>query len=320
MFLAISHCSSSLLHMVSSRCLGSIRHHSTSSILSFLARAASKPRAVTCVPPEQFPDVQYFKPDPPTLSPKYQDHKQFIGKVYGKNYQPYFTQPNTLPRLPQDIKGIASGAHTYMLRSKILRKIDSITTEFFTLKFLPSSHIISSARKSNIAYSYVFTNSKVLGSQTLETKQQSYKGPWKHLTFFHTKSHPLRGAYQRSIYKKQVKEVLFNSLQKYVKDDEIPRAEGVYFFYLGGPPRVKEEVVRLQEQMDNAISQLLRFRGSLDTSNDTRTTNAMKINPTFEPYQTLGYYPKLPFQKNVETSNRQPRTNNTNPDKAPNTK
>lgn len=275
---------------------GFIRHSSSSTILSFLTRNTTKSKKVTFLPPQSTPNVLYIKPHDPSLKCQFENHSQFISEIYGHHYRPHFTRPNALPRLPLDIKGLGNNSHQALLKSMILKNTSSIKSKYFLLKFLPCNHAASASRKSNVAFSYLFTNNKVLGSLSLENSVKQYKGRWRSLPFFHARTVPLKSSFQRSIFKKRVKQALFNSIDKLVKRHEISQVLGVFFFYLNDPPKVREEVEELQRQMDDAVLQILRSEYTNTYGGNQQRSLDQKIQG-HEFTQTLGYYPKLPFMR-----------------------
>lgn len=282
--------------MIPRKWYGFIRHNSSSTITNFLTHNTIKSKKATLIPPQSIPSASYAKPDDPSLKCHFENHSQFISEVYGRHYRPHFTRPNTFPRLPLDIKGLGNNAHLVLLRSMILKNTSSIKSQFFLLKFFPANHAASAARKSNVAFSYLFTNNKVLGSVSLENSVKQYKGQWRTLPFFHAKTVPFKSSFQRSIFKKRVKQALFNSIDKLVKHHEISRVLGVFFFYLNDPPKVKEEVGELQRQMDNAVLKILR--SDYTTTYSVNQQRSLDLNTQgYEFTQTLGYYPKLPFMR-----------------------
>lgn len=221
---------------------------------------------------------------------------------------PHITQ-KCLPKEPTDIKGVANDA--YMMISKTVAKKNVpklIQTRFFLLKFLPLSHYLCQARKSNIAYTFTNFPVNVLNSPELSANFKKYNGSYRNLDFFSTQPSPMGTAVARTKYRKFVKRELHKSLWKIVKNEEpdIARVSGVYCFKFYAVPTTEEELksvsldlriavkkVCIDKSYNQSLLKYLQLQENL--GNNRNLLQSIQKENNIDAANVPGYVPKLPY-------------------------
>lgn len=241
------------------------------------------------------------------LRPKYEFSPSYFT---GGNWRllPHINQ-RILPAAPTDIKGVDTAAY-FMISRAISHKSAPrvIQNRFFLLKFLPKSHYLSLARKSNVAYTFSNFRISILNSSDLEACFSKYKGSYRNLDYFKTQPHPMGSAVARTKYRKFVKRELHKHLWDVVPnlESEIVKVSGIFCFRFTAVPTTEEELQLVSNDIRKAVNKvycdniyhqnLQRYVRLQDDrgGSSSLTQNVQKEN-NIDANQVPGFYPKLPF-------------------------
>lgn len=241
-------------------------------------------------------------------------------------YSPsYFTRGNwrtlphinqkTLPVDPTDIKGVDNVAYLMVNRAISNKSAPRVVqNRFFSLKFLPTTHYLSQARKSNVAYTFSNFRMSILNSPELGTCFSKYRGAFKNLDYFKTQPYPMGTAVARTKYRKFVKKELHKHLWGIVPniESEIVKVSGIFCFRFSAVPTTREELQLVSNDIRKAVNKvycdniyflsLQNFVSRQDNRSGLRSLmqNVQKEN-CIDANKVPGFYPKLPFlmsQKN----------------------
>lgn len=213
-----------------------------------------------------------------------------------------------LPKKPTDIRGLDTAAFSHVGRKQMYKNMPHLLrNQFFSLKFFPSSHHLSLARKSNVAYTFSNRGGNVLNDADLQSAFSKYKGEYRKMPFFLTLPTPRDSAVHRGKYRKAVKTCLFESLHRIVLAKEVKMVGGIFFFRFHNSPATAEDYERIRNDLDLAVATLVRdtaFQKLLrkivqkqnqDFNNGERLLKEVRPENTLGAKRVPGYYPKLPY-------------------------
>lgn len=213
-----------------------------------------------------------------------------------------------LPPDPTDIRGIDLAAYGYINRRNGPLKLPVLAQcAFFTLRFIPASHPICGARKSNVAYTFTNYGSPVLNSTALQKAFKAYKGKYRSLEFFSSVPAPMDTAAARIKNRKHIKRTLHLVLHEVVPDTPagVQLVSGIFHFKYSCLAATEDDKRVLRDNLRQAVARLkdTSFRRSLESVCEAQSRDSLwaqlfrdvKPENTVGARQVPGYFPKLPF-------------------------
>lgn len=214
-----------------------------------------------------------------------------------------------LPLNATDILGVDTAAHLIFPRKAVFGKIPVLfKSKFFVLTFIPHMHVISTLRKSNVAYTFTNYGCAMLNDQNLHDNFKKYRGKYQALLFFQEIHSPMGSAVARSKFRKYVKRALYMALHKAVPNtpESVDKISGIFHFKFLTYPTYDARA-ELKTDMRLAITKLYtddKFQRSLASisrqQNSTfpniwKLVRDVKTENIVGADTTPGYCPKLPF-------------------------
>lgn len=217
-----------------------------------------------------------------------------------------------LPSTPQDIKGVPNDVYSYLRQKSLSKKLPIVVkNKFFVLKFFPSYHHISKARKSNVAYTFNNFGGHNLNDRQLWQSFKNYKGPYQKLQYFQTTPHPKNTAFERGRFRKLIRNSLFSAIRKLCTDNPLDTSlvSGIWNFRFEQSPYTTEDKTFIEKDMEKAVKlvtssaslqselrKALQLQNS-DFNNGSSFLHTLSLENFTDAKNTLGYYPKLPYIK-----------------------
>lgn len=270
-------------------------------------------------PPSQAPSPIQPQTTPTIVGPisQFSSHRQFFESHFASI--PVHALRQKLPRVPTDIKGVDQMVYRILNRKLVVKNVPQlIYGPYVHLRFYPESHVVSLARKSNVAYMFTNRGGFALNSKELETSFLNYNGKYKRNEFFQRKMMPLDTSVNRSKYRKFVKRCLFNSLHRHVQllETQLPLVRGVFQFRLLVIPVSQKEKEKLAKEIDKVVESIVKGKNKKisqvlpPTSREVSAfMRELRLMDAPGAKNVPGYFPKYPFLKQFD-SNTSPELNN----------
>lgn len=214
-----------------------------------------------------------------------------------------------LPEKATDIRGVDTSAHQIFSRRPIFGKIPTLfSSRYFTVTFIPHSHIFSSLRKSNVAYTFTNYGCPNLNDNNLQKSLVAYRGKYRSLEYFKSIHSPMGTAVSRGNFRKLVKRALYRALHEIVpnKPTEVEKVAGIFHFRFSRYPVPAERNV-MRNDVLNAVKKLytnqshqrlleaITQKQNREYPNIRSLARDVRVENILGATTTPGYFPKLPY-------------------------
>lgn len=269
----------------------------------------TKPGNVVRITPPQIKPSRMVKPNPNINNMPFLRSDPITNKPAVPWQKLPHIRTDRLPEKAIDIKGTDTSAHQFFLRRPVFGKIPTLfTSKYFTLTFIPQIHVISSLRKSNVAYTFTNYGGPNFNSAELQKGLVAYRGEYRSLEFFKSVHSPMGTAVSRSNFRKLVKRALYKALHQVVPNEatEVEKIAGIFHFRFNRYP-VPSERNAMREDVLDAVTKLYTNQAyqrsllNIIKKQNQQYPNVRMLARDIRPENMLGaksmpgYFPKLPY-------------------------